>query len=121
MASTWETLGFTFRILGARDPRSSGWATGSQLLILLSPLWVNAFVYMVVGRIVYFWLPEKRIWGIRATSLTRWFVWFDIIVFLIQATGGMMLTGTGTDDHSKQITIGLDICTSFSSVMSGQS
>ncbi|KAL5345294.1 hypothetical protein ACLOAV_009664 [Pseudogymnoascus australis] len=109
MASTWETLGFGFRIMGARNPRASGWPIGSQMLVLLAPLWVNAFVYMVVGRIVYFWLPDKRIWGIRATSLTRWFVWFDIIVFLIQASGGLMLSDTGDDGQSKLVKIGLNI------------
>ncbi|KFY22835.1 hypothetical protein V493_06293 [Pseudogymnoascus sp. VKM F-4281 (FW-2241)] len=109
MASTWETLGFTFRILGARNPLLQSWAVSSQLLILLTPLWVNAFVYMVVGRVVYFWLPEKRIWGIRAKSLTRWFVWFDVIVFLIQAGGGVMLSGTEEDEGTKKVKIGLNI------------
>lgn len=118
MASTWETLGFAFRIMGARDPRASSWPTASQMLVLLAPLWVNAFVYMVVGRIVYFWLPDKRIWGIRATSLTRWFVWFDVIVFLIQAAGGMMLSGT--DVPASQTKIGLDICMSIVCVLAGK-
>ncbi|KFY15157.1 hypothetical protein V492_02192, partial [Pseudogymnoascus sp. VKM F-4246] len=110
MASTWEAIGFALRIMGARDPRAESFATVSQILILLAPLWVNAFVYMVVGRIVYFWLPEKRIWGIKATSLTRWFVWFDVMVFLIQAAGGLMLTGAGENDEDRKVTkIGLNI------------
>ncbi|KFZ10962.1 hypothetical protein V501_04960 [Pseudogymnoascus sp. VKM F-4519 (FW-2642)] len=117
MASTWETLGFAFRIMGARNPRASGWPVASQMLVLLAPLWINAFVYMVVGRIVYFWLPDKRIWGIRATSLTRWFVWFDVIVFLIQAAGGMMLSGT--DVSASQTKIGLDIYMSGIGVQQG--
>jgi hypothetical protein len=119
MASTWETLGFAFRIMGARNPRADGWPVIAQMLVLLAPLWVNAFVYMVVGRIVYFWLPDKRIWGIRATSLTRWFVWFDVIVFLIQASGGLMLSGT--DDQAKIVKIGLDICKSPACVVHGAS
>lgn len=119
MASTWEALGFAFRIMGARNPRADGWPVIAQMLVLLAPLWVNAFVYMVVGRIVYFWLPDKRIWGMRATSLTRWFVWFDVIVFLIQAAGGLLLSGTET---SARVTkIGLDICESLTCVVIGRS
>jgi hypothetical protein len=112
MASTWEFLGFVFRILGAHNPTSSTWPVAAQLLVLLAPLWVNAFVYMVVGRMVYYWLPEKKVWGIRATSLTRMFVWFDVVVFLIQAAGGTMLSGT--DTPADQVKIGLDICKSTS-------
>jgi len=46
--------------------------------VLLAPLWVNAFVYVVFGRMVHYFLPEKKIMGVRAIHMARWFVWFDI-------------------------------------------
>ncbi|KAH6687225.1 RTA1 like protein-domain-containing protein [Plectosphaerella plurivora] len=91
MATFWETAGFTMRLLGARDPRTQAYSIGSNLLVLLSPLWVNAFAYMVVGRMIYYWLPSKSIWRLKARTMTAWFVWIDVVLFFVQATGGSML------------------------------
>jgi hypothetical protein len=106
MGSAWETAGFALRLLGARDPRAQAFAIGSNVLILLSPLWVNAFAYMLMGRMVYYWLPNKSIWKFKARTMTTWFVWLDVITFLIQATGGSMLN----NDDPGTVKLGLDIC-----------
>lgn len=106
MATSWETAGFTMRLLGATDPRTQAYSIGSNLLILLSPLWVNAFVYMVVGRMIYYWLPSKSIWRLKARTMTSWFVWIDVILFFVQATGGSMIENE--DPNSAKL--GLYIC-----------
>lgn len=106
MASAWETAGFTLRLLGARDPRIQSYAVGSNILVLLSPLWVNAFAYMVLGRMIYYWLPTKAVWKLKARAMTAWFVWFDVTTFFIQATGGSMLDS----DSPGTVKTGLDIC-----------
>lgn len=54
---------------------------------------INAFAYMTVARMVYFRIPEKKIWGIRAIRLGTLFIWLDIVCFLVQAGGGSMLSG----------------------------
>lgn len=97
------------RALGAQDVVQVGYVAPSQLLILLSPLWVNAFVYMVVGRMIYFWLLQKKVWKIKATSMTRFFVWMDVVIFIVQVAGGSML---GAEDDPKQAKIGLNVCKS---------
>lgn len=109
MASSWETTGFVLRILGSKHVTQTAFVVPSQLFILLSPLWINAFVYMTVGRMVYFWIPEKKIWIIKATSLTQFFVWADVFVFLVQAGGGSMI---GSQDAPQAASIGLKICKS---------
>ena len=91
MAGIWETLGYTMRILSVRDQNNSAFFTAQQLLIILAPLWINAFVYMLLGRMVHFYLANDRIFKIRARRITLLFVLCDIISFLIQATGGMMI------------------------------
>lgn len=58
-------------------------------------LGINAFVYMTVARMIYFSLPEKKIWGVRAVRLTLVFIWLDIVCFLVQAAGGMLLSNDG--------------------------
>jgi RTA1 like protein len=108
MAAAWETGGFTMRLLGARDPRTQAFSIGSNLLILLSPLWVNAFAYMVVGRMIYYWLPNKSVWKLKARTITSWFVWLDVITFLVQATGGSMIE----NKDAGEARLGLTICLS---------
>ncbi|KAK6076447.1 RTA1 domain-containing protein [Seiridium cupressi] len=92
MGAAWETLAFILHSLGTKDQQQIGYATGWNILFLLAPLWINAFVYMTFAREAYYFLPEsdRRIRGINATSLAKWFVWADIVTFIIQAVGGSM-------------------------------
>jgi len=46
-----ETLAFAFRVLSARNPTHKASYDASFLLILLAPLAINAFDYMLLGRI----------------------------------------------------------------------
>ena len=52
------------------------WVAGA--LILLSPLWINAFLYMLMARLVLFFVPEQRLGGITARRLSLVFVLLDI-------------------------------------------
>ena len=49
-------------------------------------------VDMTAGRMIWYFLPEKQIYRVKATSLTKYFVWADFITFLIQASGGSLLS-----------------------------
>lgn len=60
------------------DQTKSGTTAASQLLVLLAPLWMNAFVYMIFGRMVYYYLPERKVVGIRAERLALIFIWLDV-------------------------------------------
>jgi hypothetical protein len=91
MASAWESAAFILRALGSHNQQSETFAIASQLFFLLAPLWINAFVYMTAGRLIYFLHPEKKIWRIKAISLGKWFVWLDIFSFIVQGAGGSML------------------------------
>ncbi|KAL4871669.1 RTA1 like protein-domain-containing protein [Aspergillus spectabilis] len=90
MSAIWECAGFVTRTLSTRDQQNEGLATACQLLILLSPLWVNAFDYMVLARMIHFFMPERRIGIIKPAHLTAIFVLLDIVSFFIQAVGGLM-------------------------------
>jgi len=99
MATAWECLAFVFRTVGAHDQQQLGWVIAGTLLLLLAPLWINAFVYMTVARLVHYLLPAKKVWGIKATWLTRFFVGLDIVSFLVQAVGGSMLSNNDPDSY----------------------
>ncbi|KAG7151644.1 lipid transporter atnI like protein [Verticillium longisporum] len=79
-AVTWKKQKQIYAILG-------------QLFFLLAPLWMNAFVYMTVSRLMYYVLPDRSIWNLKATQLTKLFVWIDVLCFLVQAGGGSLLSG----------------------------
>lgn len=42
-------------------------------------MWINAFVYMVMGRMIYFFVPNQEIWGVKAIKIAKIFVWLDIV------------------------------------------
>ena len=108
MGGLWETVAFIFGALGAHDQQNSSFAVGHQLLFLLAPLWINAFVYMTLARMMHFYLPDQKVWRIKSTSMSKIFVWADVVTFLIQAGGGSIAT-PGADANT--IKIGLDIYT----------
>ena len=90
MGAAWETAGYGFRIMSVRQEENSTYSDAQSLLILLAPLWINAFIYMILGRMVHFYLDRDRIFGIRARRITLMFVLFDIASFIVQAIGGVM-------------------------------
>jgi hypothetical protein len=79
MAAAWETVGFVLRAYSTVDQTSTSTATPAGLLVLLAPLWVNAFDYVVFGRVIWYYLPEQKIAGIRAQKMAVWFVWLDVL------------------------------------------
>ncbi|KAF2430366.1 hypothetical protein EJ08DRAFT_670506 [Tothia fuscella] len=86
VASLWDTASFALRALGAHDQQNDGYAIASEVLLLTAPLWINAFAYMVVGRMVYCFLPERKVYGIKAVWLAKSFVWLDIFSFILGMT-----------------------------------
>ena len=84
MGATWEFASFVTRTLGSKNQQSAALAFVSQLLVLLAPMWVNAFDYMVMGRMIYFFVPEQKIFGIKGVKIAKIFVWLDILSFLTQ-------------------------------------
>lgn len=98
MGATWETGGFAFRVVGSKNQQTSIFSFMAQFLVLLAPMWVNAFVYMVLGRMIYFFVPQKEVWGIKSIKIAKIFVWLDILSFLVQATG-VYLYEVNSDIH----------------------
>ncbi|EEP82546.1 predicted protein [Uncinocarpus reesii 1704] len=72
--------------------RSLGPYIPAQILIILAPLWLNAFIYMVLGRMIYFFLPEQKCFGISAKRLTLIFVILDVTAFLVQGSASSLLS-----------------------------
>ncbi|KAF8904711.1 RTA1 like protein-domain-containing protein [Gymnopilus junonius] len=108
MGVAWETAAFILRIISTRHQISLAFYEPSFLLIFLAPLWFNAFDYMLLGRMICFYLPSRAIFHIPATRLTKLFVFFDVVAFLVQVTGGVMAS-SGPDESQSAINLGLHI------------
>ncbi|KAK5065259.1 hypothetical protein LTR84_001097 [Exophiala bonariae] len=108
MGAIWECGGYVFRTLAVTQQKNSAFQIVQQLLILLAPLWINAYIYMLLGRMIHFFLVDDRVFGLRARRITKCFVWFDVIAFLIQASGGLMVTPEASVKTQK---LGLNIYT----------
>lgn len=49
------------------------------VLILVAPLWTNAFAYMVMGRMTWHFMPEQKVFKIKAWRMGTIFVMLDIV------------------------------------------
>lgn len=78
MGSLWEFVGFILRDLSVQNQTQVEYYLFQQLLVLLAPLWINAFAYMVLGRMVHTFVPGQKVMGIKARRLTLYFVLLDI-------------------------------------------
>ncbi|KAJ7320867.1 RTA1 like protein-domain-containing protein, partial [Mycena albidolilacea] len=105
MAGIWETSGLILRVFSVLNTTSPAFGIPSQLLILLSPLWINAFLYVLMARLIYFFVPERHVGGISARRLSLCFMLLDITAFLMQAVGGTMMSG----DSAKTTLLGIHI------------
>jgi hypothetical protein len=97
MGTSWEFASFILRTLGSKNQQNAAFATVSQILLLLAPMWINAFDYMLLGRMVYFFVPEQKIWKIKAIKIAKIFVWLDILSFLTQAGGGVLIQPSNSE------------------------
>ncbi|KAK2873841.1 hypothetical protein FQN49_002026 [Arthroderma sp. PD_2] len=96
VGGAWELAAFALRAAGAKDLYQKGFGYPHHILVALAPLWINAYVYMVLGRMVHFFLPDRRCFGISARKLTVIFVCLDIIAFLTQGSSTTLLNSDST-------------------------
>jgi hypothetical protein len=64
MGELWGTLSFAARVISARNPTQKSTYEASFLLVLLAPLFINAFDYMLLGRLMQLFLAwEYIVWN----------------------------------------------------------
>lgn len=91
VAALWQTATYAIREYSVFDQKNEGIYSVWFVMILVAPLWINAFVYMCLARMVWSFLPNKTLGRIRAWRFGTIFVLLDILsvclldVFLIHA------------------------------------
>ena len=93
-SATAQTIAYIFRILSIQNPANFGDYAAWFVLILVrltlhiedsilktlqvAPLLTNAFLYMVMGRMVWNYIAEAKLYRITAWRFGMYFVIFDI-------------------------------------------
>ncbi|KAJ5908232.1 hypothetical protein N7495_000914 [Penicillium taxi] len=93
MSGFIQFLTYIFRIISINNPASYGNYAAWFVLILIAPLWTNAFVYMVMGRMVWNFTDDARIGRVRPWWLGVFFVTLDIIALIVQVYGAAQAAG----------------------------
>ncbi|KAJ5657867.1 uncharacterized protein N7484_001516 [Penicillium longicatenatum] len=88
-----QTLTYIFRVLSILNPASYPDYAAWFVLILIAPLWTNAFVYMVMGRMVWNFTDDARVLRMRPWQFGLIFVILDIIAFIVQVYGAAQAAG----------------------------
>jgi hypothetical protein len=78
MSCLWQLGAYIARCFSIYDPRNNTKYNASFALTLLAPLWTNAFVFMCLGRMVYFYMPDGRLFKIKGQWLGVIFVCLDV-------------------------------------------
>ncbi|KAJ7763999.1 RTA1 domain-containing protein [Mycena maculata] len=99
VACFWEFSSFVTRANTTKYQQNAGLALVSQILVLIAPLWVNAFDYIVLGRMIHFFLPSHSILGISGSLLGIAFVMLDVVSFVVQLIGGSLAGPTAPESE----------------------
>ncbi|PNP45951.1 hypothetical protein THARTR1_10877 [Trichoderma harzianum] len=108
MSGIWQVLTYIFRTVSIQQPDSFNYYATWFILILIAPLWTNAFVYMVFGRMVWNYTDDRRVWRVKAQHFGFVFVLLDIVSFVIQVYGAAK--ATAKDAPTDKLRIIFRIC-----------
>ncbi|KKP01044.1 hypothetical protein THAR02_06866 [Trichoderma harzianum] len=107
MSGIWQVLTYIFRTISIQQSDSFNYYAAWFVLILVAPLWTNAFVYMVFGRMVWNYTDDRRVWRVKAQHFGFVFVLLDIVSFVIQVYGAAR--ATAKDAPTDKVLQGLHI------------
>lgn len=79
MGTLWQVLAFISRCIGIMKPTNELVNNISYVLVLLAPLWINAFCFMVLARMVHMFMPNNRILKLKGSIMAVIFVLLDIL------------------------------------------
>jgi len=78
MGGSWELISIATRIVSIKEPFDAPISRTTFVFLVLAPLWINAFDYMVLGRMVHYYLQDKQLAGVKAQRFAVYFVSLDI-------------------------------------------
>ncbi|KAH8595440.1 RTA1 like protein-domain-containing protein [Bisporella sp. PMI_857] len=106
----FELIGYIGRVMSAKEAPdySKGPFILQALLLLLGPAFFAASIYMILGRIILLTDGEAHS-PIRQRWLTKIFVTGDVVSFLAQAAGGVILSRAASTGSKSSTSLGQKI------------
>ncbi|KAK5113636.1 hypothetical protein LTR62_003263 [Meristemomyces frigidus] len=98
---------YVVRTLSILNPANEAIYALWFVLILIAPIFTNAFVYMALGRAVYNFTSSANIFKVRAWYFGLIFVLLDITALIIQVLGATV--ASASDTKTSTIMLGLHI------------
>lgn len=86
----FETAGYAARAAAHDNTEALPPYIAQSLLILLAPIFFAASIYSILGRIIHR-VDGDEISIVHPSIMTRFFVWGDVLCFLVQAGGSGIL------------------------------
>lgn len=90
-----QTATYVLRVLSINDVSNEGFYSYWFILMMVAPVFTNAYVYMIMGRMVYNFTAEASIFKIPAWRFGLIFVLLDVVAFFVQAAGAVVASGDG--------------------------
>ena len=91
-----QTAAYVFRVMSIQDVTDSTWYSNWFILMMVAPIWTNAYAYMVMGRMVYNYTPSASVFKVKAWRFGLIFVLLDVFAFIVQLAGAAVSSA-----HSK--------------------
>ncbi|KAH8173722.1 RTA1 like protein [Sarocladium implicatum] len=107
MSGVWQILTYAFRTLSIQNPSSFGDYAAWFVLILVAPLWTNAFAYVVFGRMVRILMPSNTFMRVKGWHFATIFLAFDIVAFVVQVYGAARASASNIPENT--VLMGLHI------------
>ena len=95
-----QTATYVLRILSIMKPANGQFYSDWFILMMVAPVWTNAYAYMVMGRMVYNFTPSASVFKIKAWRFGLIFVLLDILAFLVQLAGAAVASGDGNSNDT---------------------
>ncbi|KAH8698611.1 RTA1 like protein-domain-containing protein [Talaromyces proteolyticus] len=103
IAAALQTVSYIFRYISIDHPTDLGPYAVQFVGVLIAPIFTNAFVYMVFGRMVWNFTNNAKIGGIKPWRFGLIFVLLDILSFFVQIIGGIK-TANPRNDYNAVMT-----------------
>lgn len=92
-----QTAAYILRIISIKDVTNTNIYSDWFILMMVAPIWTNAYAYMVMGRMVFNFTTSGSVYKIKAWHFGLIFVLLDIFAFFVQVVGAAIASATNND------------------------
>ncbi|KAK4545498.1 hypothetical protein LTR36_002848 [Oleoguttula mirabilis] len=100
-----QTAAYVLRTISIRQVTNSSVYSLWFILMMIAPVWTNAYAYMVMGRMVFNFTSTGSVAKVKAWHFGLIFVLLDVCAFLAQLGGAAIASGTNVSEKTAMMGI----------------